>query len=229
MSFNRNKKAAIFDIDEVLLDMLSPMHRMYETFCGRDISDDEFTWHMRNFNKEPERYKDFGVFFNSSPVYLNLPAKRGMLPILAYLKAHDFDIHLISASSNDRELERLRKENVCRHYGEIFSSVNCIGNQNKRSAIRALAECYDTSFYCDDTPQVVNQSVGITDFSIWLFNPLYEIYAPLLDEDKTQVAYKPQDILQIINSCKDNPQPSKAPVSASDIKHFLTREKVNNR
>jgi len=190
-------KAAILDIDEVLLDMLSPMHHMYEQFCNRTITDEEFVWHMRNFNKEPERYKDFGVYFNSSPDYLNLPPKQGMQPVLKAIKNAGFDIHLVSASANNKELQEKRKENVCRHYGDIFTSVNCIGTQNKQQFIHNLAKDYDVSFYCDDTPQVVNQSVGVTDYSIWIYNELYKVFADSL-KPATNIAYKPADILSII-------------------------------
>ena len=216
-------KTAILDIDEVLLDMLSPMHLMYEQFIGQNITNDEFFWHMRNFNKEPERYKDFGVFFNSSPAYLNLPPKKDMLPILTSLKAAGFDIHLVSASSDNKELQKKRKENVCRYYGDIFTSVNCIGSQNKQQVIRNLAENYDVSFYCDDTPQVVNQSVGITDYSIWLYNSLYEVYAPLLDKKATQIAYNPRDILKIVDVDTGNAKT----ISAKDIQLISSLQKIN--
>ncbi len=195
-------KAAIFDIDEVLLDMLPTMQQLYGEYCHREISDEEFTWHMRNFNKEPERYKDFGVFFNSSPEYFDLPAKKGMVPVLQALTNAGFDIHLISASSSDKEFQAKRAENVIHHYGDIFTSVNCIGSQKKQQLITDIANDYSASFYCDDTPQVVNQSVGATDYSIWLHNSLYEVYAPLLQKN-TQTAYKPVDILSIISD-QDN-------------------------
>ena len=192
-----NKKIAIFDVDEVLLDMWGPMHKMLEDFQRRKISEDEWVQIIRDFDRDPRPYFEFGKYFMSSDTFERLNAKRGMKDVLKKLADNGWDLAIVTSAPPTKEVELKRRKNLHYAFGDIFKSIDCVGSKDKKSRIADLAEKYEESMFVDDNPAIVQQSVGIVTHPVWRYNLPHSYALDKLDLSKAQVAKTSNDIWQI--------------------------------
>lgn len=192
-----NKKIAIFDVDEVLLDMWGPMHKMLEDFQRRKISDEAWLQIIRDFDKDPRPYFEFGKHFMGSETFERLNAKRGMKQVLRGLSDAGWDLAIVTSAPPAKEVELKRRRNLYRAFGDVFRSIDCVGSKDKKGRIAALAAQYDESMFVDDNPAIVQQSVGIVNHPVWRYNLPHSYVLDKLDLTRAKVAKTSYDILKI--------------------------------
>ena len=197
MNMSENKKIAIFDVDEVLLDMWGPMHKMLEDFQQRKISDEEWVRIIRDFDRDPKPYFEFGKYFMGSPVFERLNAKRGMKQVLKNLAAGGWDLAIVTAAPPAKEVELKRRKNLYYAFGDVFKSIDCVGSKDKKARIADLAGKYEESMFVDDNPAIVQQSVGLVTHPVWRYNLPHSYALDKLDLSKAKVAKTSNDILKI--------------------------------
>lgn len=193
----QNKKIAIFDVDEVLLDMWGPMHKMLEDFQKRKINGDEWVQIIRDFDQDPRPYFEFGKYFMGSSTFERLNAKRGMKQTLQTLAANGWDLAIVTSAPPTKEVELKRRKNLHYAFGDVFVSIDCVGSKDKKARIADLAAKYEESMFVDDNPAIVQQSVGIVTHPIWRYNLPHSYALEKLDLSKAKIAKTSSDILKI--------------------------------
>lgn len=192
-----NKKIAVFDVDEVLLDMWGPMHKMLEDFQQRKIDDEEWVQIIRDFDCDPRPYFEFGKYFMNSPIFERLNAKRGMKQVLQALTASGWDLAIVTSAPPAKEVELKRRRNLHFAFGDVFKSIDCVDSKDKKSHISALAGRYEESMFVDDNPAIVQQSVGLVTHPVWRYNLPHSYALDKLDLSKANIAKTSYDILKI--------------------------------
>lgn len=192
-----NKKIAIFDVDEVLLDMWGPMHKMLEDFQQRKIDDGEWVQIIRDFDQDPRPYFEFGKYFMNSPVFERLNAKRGMKQVLQALSVSGWDLAIVTSAPPEKEVELKRRRNLHFAFGDIFKHIDCVGSKDKKAHISALSGRYEESMFVDDNPAIVQQSVGLVTHPVWRYNLPHSYALDKLDLSRADIAKTSDDILKI--------------------------------
>ncbi|MBQ8660953.1 MAG: hypothetical protein IJ482_01335 [Alphaproteobacteria bacterium] len=192
-----NKKIAIFDVDEVLLDMWGPMHKMLEDFQQRKIDDGEWVQIIRDFDQDPRPYFEFGKYFMNSPVFERLNAKRGMKQVLQAMSASGWDLAIVTSAPPEKEVGLKRRRNLHFAFGDIFKRIDCVGSKDKKAHISALSGRYEESMFVDDNPAIVQQSVGLVTHPVWRYNLPHSYALDKLDLSRADIAKTSDDILKI--------------------------------
>lgn len=191
-------KIAIFDADEVLLDLSSALLPFASKLIKRPATRKDLIYLMRDFNKDREKYARFGLDFMRSESFGCLNAKRGMLRLLRRLKKEGYDLAVITASSPFLEIKEKREKNLIREFGRIFTDIHSTGNLNKKDLLHQYAKAYRFTAFCDDLPATVQSSVKIVTCPIWKANEINRHQIRILDLNQVHIAHHALDILEII-------------------------------
>ena len=188
----------MFDADNVLLDLWGPMRNAYDAMFDVKISDREFTKLIRDYDRDPLPFAEFGAALVASDVFENLPPMFGMKNLLEKLKGMDFDIVVISAAPGDDAVLGKRKRNLQKEFGDLISEVHHVGSRDKAGLVRQYAENRNVSIFCDDHPRTVSATVGIATHPIWFWNRPHSYCVSELDMSGVKIARSPADVLSII-------------------------------
>ena len=189
-------KVALFDVDEVLLDIWQPLIDTYNRFFNTHLTSRSFPAIVRDFDKNREKYKDFSLYFMQSETFGRLKARPGMKQLLHQMREKQYDLVVITASSPDPRLAAKRQQNLETEFGSIFKSIHCTGSPDKTAIIQQYARQYRLSLFIDDHPDTVAQSVGIVNAPIWQANAVRAPYFARIRKPMF-VAKKATDILTI--------------------------------
>ena len=194
------KKVALFDVDGVLLDLHEAMFSQCSSFFQKAIDKNEYVQMVRNYDKNTKLYSDFGLYFMQSKHFECIPAFAGMAQMLKTLKEDNFDLIIISACPNEDKIRTARLKNLNDCFGDVFTAIHLTGSTNKKELIAHYAHQYDISFFCDDRPANVQQSIGLVNYPIWKHNLF--LLPHLTEEIKKDIfiAQTPEDILKIIQT-----------------------------
>ena len=153
---------------------------------------------VRNYDKNTTLYTDFGNFFMHSKQFESISAFSGMKETLEKIKENGFDLIIISACPNEETIRTARLKNLNTCFGNIFKSIHLTGSTNKKDLIAYYAQRYDISFFCDDRPANIEQSVGLVDYPIWFYNHFLSPHVRNEIKKDIFIAKQPEDILTIV-------------------------------
>lgn len=165
------EKLFIFDVDGVLLDLWTPMKKVFEEYEQITLTDKAWDNIVADYLQNPFPYMEFGRFFDASDTIRNLPPIKGMPKLVNDLKAQGFDLAIITSISNKEEIKNKRIENLKKFYGDVFDKLICVERGgSKEQALRDVAADYQISFFCDDHPKNALLSKGIVTKPLWFEN-----------------------------------------------------------
>ena len=192
------KKVALLDVDGVLLDLHEAMFNLCSSYFKRTIDKNEYIQMVRNYDRNTKLYTDFGRFFMHSKHFESISAFSGMKETLEQLKEYGFDLIIISACPNEDKIKSARLKNLNDCFGDIFKAIHLTGSTNKKELIAHYANRYDISFFCDDRPANVEQSIGLVNYPIWKHNSFLLPHLSKETQKDIFIAKQPEDILKII-------------------------------
>ena len=190
------KKVALFDVDEVLLEMWRPMIVAFNKYFKTHYTFKTFPIVVRDFDKNRDKYKDFAFYFMQSDLFGKLQARRGMKELIHQMQKQNYDLVVVTASSPLPTFAEKRRQNLETEFGPVFRKIHCVGSTDKTSVIRHYADQYDLSLFIDDHPYTVAQSVGVVTAPIWQDNIVRRPYLNKITKPM-YIARHPTDILTI--------------------------------
>ena len=130
-------RTILLDCDDVLLNWLDGFRAHIMSKLGRDICEHgPEKWAMHDWlgvdeHDVPAHIADF----NSSPLFGNLDPIDGAVRMIGAL-SETADLHVITSCSSDDDTWNMRHENLKRHFGPVFSSLECLSlGQSKAESL----------------------------------------------------------------------------------------------
>lgn len=193
------KKLFIFDVDGVLLDLWTPMKKVFEEFHKISLSEAEWDDVIQDYLNNPAPYMKFGEYFDASEIIRDLPPIEGMPELVANLKADGFDLAIVTSISNKTEIKNKRAENLQKYYGDAFNKIICVERGgSKTEAINTLSEKYEISIFCDDHPKNVLLSRNVVTLPLWLVNKHHNHLWDSMDSEGICFVENAEEIKKII-------------------------------
>ncbi len=191
-----NSGAIIFDVDGVLLDMWTAMKDMYEKHYGMKLVGDSWIDIVKDYERNPFKYMEFGKIFELSDVFENLKPLPGSRLVVNKLK-RDFDLHILTAASDSVRDKRIK--NIEQVFGKnIFSDINCVGGSCKSTLLKQYSEHYEYTAFVDDHPKNIIASTGVVTQPIWFENNVYLHAGDKMDYKHVKPAKNILDIIKIV-------------------------------
>ncbi|MDR1026581.1 MAG: HAD family hydrolase [Lactobacillus sp.] len=192
------KKAVIFDVDGVLLDLVGNICRSYGKYTGKPFGVENFTKVNKEFLENPKMFEEFRTFFSHSDDYSTLPPIEGMVELVDELYEGGYDMYVVTAALDDEESVGRRESNLLNVFGNKFKKIYCVDQTCKSDVLKEIVKDYDKSFFIDDHPKKLMKCVDVVDVPIWRQSIGFEHFKEELDLNKVKPAYNVDDIKKII-------------------------------
>lgn len=189
------KKAAFFDSDGVLLNMPEYMCKMYEQFTGKPCKVSNFPTLNDDFYKDPEKYKDFRLYFSHDEGYKTIKPIDGMVDLIKNLKIMGYDLYVVTAALSDAKSVEYRQKNLNSVFNNAFSEIFIVDGVCKSKIIKEIAPEYDFSMFIDDSPKNVHRSANFVNLPLWLENDAFDFQKEYLQEN-IKIAATAEEILK---------------------------------
>ncbi len=160
----------IVDCDGVLLNWRDGFNNWIHSHGLVDTHDD---WDMTQYNP-PETKLPLDVskrlmnIFNQTHFISKLSPVPGAVKAIRKLHEYGFNIHVITAFSNEYEAIKMREQNLINAFGPVFQELSCVPIRTPKTEY--LSKMPKDSYYVEDVAKHLQEGsdVGLSDRRLFL-------------------------------------------------------------